>query len=77
MNVAIWYPEQDPNNIADIHRQSQWDCDDVWGNEFCNVKDVTLVNSYIGVQFSVTNGGASPIVNGLYGHNFTYRGRCR
>jgi uncharacterized protein YjdB len=67
MDVAIWYPDQNPNNIVPYsptillgHRGGPH------GNEFNNVKNVTLVNSYDGVIFSQI-GGTCYTINGLYG----------
>jgi len=67
MDLAIWYPQQDPNNIVPYaptilmgHPGGPH------GDEFCNVKNVTLVNSYDGVIFSQI-GGTCPTINGLYG----------
>ena len=67
MDVAIHYPQQDPNNIQPYaptillgHRGGPH------GNEFANVKNVTLVNSYDGVIFSQI-GGTCYTINGLYG----------
>lgn len=64
-NVAIWYPEQDPNNIVSYSPAIKMGVAGFWGPEFNNVKDVTLVNAYLGVLFY--GGEAAPIVNGLYG----------
>ena len=38
-----------------------------FGNEYTNVKNVTLLNSYIGIWWNRNNGGASPVLNGIYG----------
>jgi len=64
-NLTIWYPEQTGTipyapTILMGHRNGPF------GNEFCNVKNVTLVNSYDGVIFSQI-GGTCPTINGLYG----------
>ena len=67
MDLAIFYPEQDPNDIVKYSPAIRLGVDDYFGNEYNNVKNVTIVNAYIGVLFSRTNGGASPVVNGLYG----------
>jgi len=67
MNLTIFYPEQDPNNIVRYSPAIRHGVDNYFGNEYNNVKNVTIVNAYIGVLFSRTNGGGAPVVNGLYG----------
>lgn len=67
MDLTIWYPEQDPNNITPYSPTIRYGFNNYFGNEYCNTKNVTLLNSYIGVLFNYDNGGASPVVNGLYG----------
>lgn len=67
MDLAIFYPEQQPENIVPYSPAIRLGVEHYFGNEYNNVKNVTLVNAYIGVLFSYTNGGASPVVNGLYG----------
>lgn len=67
MNVIVWYPEQMPNDIQPYSPAVTFGVDGYFGNEYNNVKNVTFVNAYTAVHFSYTNGGASPVVNGLYG----------
>ncbi|MDF2540499.1 MAG: hypothetical protein K0S47_217 [Herbinix sp.] len=67
MNVTIWYPEQSPKDIKVYAPTITMGIPGYFGNEYNNVKNVTLVNPYIGVLFSYENGGASPVINGLYG----------
>lgn len=67
MDLTIWYPEQDPNDIVKYSPAVRLGVDNYFGNEYNNVKNVTFVNAYIGVLFSYTNGGAAPVVNGVYG----------
>jgi len=67
MDVAIWYPEQDPNNITAYPPAVQFGRPNYFGNEFCNAKNVTLVNAYTGIVFSRENGGTCPTINGVYG----------
>lgn len=66
-DLAIWYPEQLPNSITPYSPAITFGRPDYWGNEFCNARNITLVNAYSGVVFSRLNGGSCPIVNGLYG----------
>ena len=71
MELTIWYPEQNPDNIEKYSPTirlgvSQY-TGSYFGNEYTNVKNVTLLNSYIGILFHYGNGGASPVINGVYG----------
>jgi len=67
MNLSIFYPEQSPYDIVKYSPTIRLGADNYFGNEYNNVKNVTIVNAYVGVLFSQTNGGAAPVVNGLYG----------
>ncbi|MFY0255321.1 glycosyl hydrolase family 28-related protein [Chitinophaga sp. 30R24] len=67
MDMAIWYPEQLPGSITSYPPAILFGKPGYFGNDFCNTKNVTLVNAYSGVIFSRTNGGSCPIINGLYG----------
>ena len=66
-NIAVWYPEQLPDNITAYPPTVLYGRQGVWGNEYCNVRNVTLVNSYSGVVVSRNNGGGCPNVFNLYG----------
>jgi len=66
IDVAIWYPDQDPNNIVAYPPSIQFGQPNYFGNEFCNVRNVTLVNSYSGIYF-YTGGGTCPTINNVYG----------
>ncbi|GAB6012252.1 glycosyl hydrolase family 28-related protein [Viscerimonas tarda] len=66
-NIAIWYPDQKPGNIVAYPPTIMYGQDGQWGNDYCNVRNVTLVNSYNGVCLSRTNGGGCPNIYGLYG----------
>ncbi len=67
MDMTIWYPEQDPNNIVPYSPTIRYGYNNYFGNEYSNTQNVTLVNSYIGILFNYDNGGAAPIVKNLYG----------
>ncbi len=67
MDMTIWYPEQNPNNIVEYSPTIRLGCNGYFGNEYANIKNVTLVNSYIGIWWNQSNGGASPVINGVYG----------
>ena len=65
MDLAIWYPQQTgatpySPTVLMGHPGGPH------GDEFCNVKNVTLVNAWDGVIFSQI-GGTCPTINGLYG----------
>jgi len=66
-DLAIWYPEQTPDNITAYPPAITFGAPNYWGNEFCNAKNITFVNAYTGLVFSRINGGSCPIINGLYG----------
>ena len=66
-NFTVWYPEQSADNIVPYSPTIRIGVNNYFGNEYVNVKDVTLVNSYIGVWYNQDNFGASPVVNGVYG----------
>jgi hypothetical protein len=67
LDLAIWYPEQLPNSITPYPPSIIFGSPNYFGNEFCNAKNITFVNSYTGLVFSRNNGGTCPIINGLYG----------
>ncbi|MBJ6363179.1 RICIN domain-containing protein [Paenibacillus sp. GCM10012307] len=67
MDLSIWYPEQLPNSITAYPPTILIGKPNYFGNEYANVKNVTLVNAYSGIIFSRQNGGAGPVINGVYG----------
>lgn len=67
MDLAIWYPEQNPDAIVAYPPSLRFGKSGYFGNEYCNAKNIAFVNSYIGIEFNKTNGGAGPVVNGVYG----------
>lgn len=66
-HLSIWYPHQNPDNITPYPPTVLYGRDGVWGNEYCNVRHVTLVNSYSGIVLSRTNGGGCPNIYDVYG----------
>jgi hypothetical protein len=66
LDLAFWYPEQDPNNIVAYPPTIQFGQPNYFGNEYCNAKNITLVNSYSGIFF-YRGGGTCPTINGVYG----------
>lgn len=67
MDLAIWYPEQTPDNITPYPPSVEFGKPNYFGNENCNAKNMTLVNSFAGIVFSRKNGGTCPTINGVYG----------
>lgn len=66
MDLAFWYPEQNANAITPYPPTIQFGRPNYFGNEFCNAKNITLVNSYSGIFF-YRGGGTCPTINGVYG----------
>lgn len=66
-HLAVWYPEQNATNPVSYPPTFLYGRPGYWGNEHCMVRNVTMVNSYIGIRFSATNGGGCPNVFGVYG----------
>jgi uncharacterized protein YjdB len=67
MDLAIWYPEQTSSNITPYPPTVEFGKPNYFGNENCNAKNITLVNSYAGIVFSRKNGGTCPTINGVFG----------
>ena len=67
MDLAIWYPEQSPDNIVPYPASIVMGKPQHFGNEYCNVKNITFVNSYIGIAISRVNGGGCPVFYDIYG----------
>jgi hypothetical protein len=66
-DLIIWYPNQNPANVTAYPPSIMLGEDGFWGNDYCNVKNITLVNSYSGIILSRVNGGGCPVINGIYG----------
>ena len=66
MDLTIWYPEQSADNITPYPPAIQFGKPNYFGNEFCNAKNITLVNAYSGIYFH-HSGGTCPTINGVYG----------
>lgn len=66
-NLIFWYPEQIPGNIVPYPPTILLGEPDYFGNDYCNVKNITLVNSYMGIIHSSVNGGSCPVINHIYG----------
>src|SRR5690349_20646493 len=67
MDLVIWYPEQTSSNITPYPPTVEFGKPNYFGNENCNAKNITLINSYAGIVFSRKNGGTCPTINGVYG----------
>lgn len=66
-HLAIWYEDQDANNPSPYPPSIVYGKKGYFGNDYCNVRFVTLVNSYTGLIFSELNGGGCPNIFHLYG----------
>jgi uncharacterized protein YjdB len=66
-DMAIWYPEQNPNNVAKYPPAILIGEQNYFGNDYCSVKNITLINSYAGIAYSRVNMGSCPVINGIYG----------
>ena len=66
-NLAIWYPDQDPNSISPFPPSILFGRSGYWGNEYCHVRNVTFVNSYHAVLHNGGNGGGATNVHNVYG----------
>lgn len=66
-HINFWYPQQDINNVKVYPPTIHYGQLGMWGNEFCNARYVTFVNSYIAIQYCNKNGGGSPNIFYAYG----------
>ncbi len=65
-DINIWYPNQDPNNIAAYPATIRMNDPNVWGADAAWVQDVTFVNSYFAIQQGPAGNGCTNIEN-VYG----------
>ncbi len=66
-DMIFWYPEQIPGNITPYPPTIVLGEPDYFGNDYCNVKNITLVNSFTGIVYSSVNGGSCPVLSHIYG----------
>ncbi|MBD5321709.1 MAG: hypothetical protein HDS01_02940 [Bacteroides sp.] len=66
-NLAFWYPDQYPDNITPMPATVLYGQDGYWGNDYCNVRHCTFVNSYVAIRFNPRNGGGCPNIYDIYG----------
>lgn len=67
-DLAFWYPGQEYGDIVPYPPTILYGKAGYFGNEYCIVQNVTLVNSYNGIIFSKkTGGGGAPNAFGIYG----------
>lgn len=66
-NLTFWYPDQTAGNVTPYPPTVRYGYDGYWGNDYCNVRHCTFVNSYIGIKFSEKNGGGCPNIFDVYG----------
>lgn len=59
-NLTFWYPDQTADNVTAYPPTILYGYPGYWGNDYCNVRHVTFVNSYIGIKFSENTGGGCP-----------------
>ena len=67
MDMAIWYPEQYPEVVVPYPNTIEMGNPAVWGNEYCNVRNVTLVNPYQGIVIGNHPENACYIIQNVYG----------
>jgi uncharacterized protein YjdB len=66
-DIVIWYPEQNPDNVAKYPPTILIGEQNYFGNDYCNMKNITLVNSYAGIAYSRVNMGSCPVIKEIYG----------
>lgn len=66
-HLAVWYPNQEAANIQAYPPTIHFGKKGIWGNDYCNARFITLVNSYTGIVFCTENGGGCPNIFELYG----------
>lgn len=66
-HLAFWYPNQKADDVKVYPPTIHYGQVGMWGNEYCNARYITLVNSYIGIQYCTSNGGGCPNIFHLYG----------
>lgn len=73
-DMAFWWVDQNPSNPSVYPPAVSLGRENYWGNEGCNVRNVTLVNAYEGIEVSELNGeAASMSIYDIYGTPL-YRG---
>ncbi len=65
-DLAIWYPEQEADNIQPYPASIQMGDPTVWGNDYVTVDNIEFVNSYLGYK-NYSGMGGCPIIRNLYG----------
>ena len=66
-DLAFWYPEQKHNSIVPYPPTILYGRRGNWGNDYCTVQNVTLINSYDGIVFSQDGIGGAPNAYNIYG----------
>ena len=66
-DMAIWYPEQTADNIVPYPVSIRMGRNGIFGNNFCNVRNVTLVNSYFGIEIFDEQTAGCPVFYDIYG----------
>lgn len=66
-NLTFWYPDQEIDNVQPYMPTVVFGKNGYWGNDYTSVRHCTFVNSYIGIQFSESQGGGCPNIFDVYG----------
>ena len=66
-DLAFWYPEQNAGNIVAYPPTILYGRRGHWGNDYCTVQNVTLINSYDGIVFTQDGIGGAPNAYNIYG----------
>lgn len=66
-HITFWYPGQTAPAVKAAPPTILMGQTVYWGNEYCNVRFCTFLNSYTAVKFNETNGGGCPNIFEVYG----------
>lgn len=66
-NITFWYPEQNADAVIEYPPTILYGENGYWGNEYCNVRHCTFLNSYTAIEFNANNGGGCPNIFDIYG----------
>lgn len=66
--LTFWYPDNSNlQNVKKFPPTILYGQSGYFGNDYCNTRHCTFVNSYTAIKFSTTNGGGCPNVFDVYG----------
>lgn len=66
-DLSIWYPDQLADYVVPYPTTIFMGDRTFWGNDYCNVKHVSLVNSYVGIEMALPSGGTCPVIYHVWG----------